>query len=109
MDQLIALPGVVAAFAFSDRGELTEAKRRGECPLDDRKLDLLSHLCVANLAVATMQARGWGTLTQSADYYPVEAVTLIGDKWSAMASPTHGVLLDTSQADFDAAYDALTG
>ncbi len=59
LQQLMALDGAHAAFLMNDRGELLEHILARGTPLNETALDLLAHMCHANSAIATMQARGW--------------------------------------------------
>lgn len=107
LDRLMSLPNALAAFQFSDRGELMSSRIADDCPLDDKALDLLCHMCVANTAIATMQARGWESITATEGFYPIEGFTIVGFEWSAVTSGNFGVVLPNDQADYQAAYDAL--
>ncbi len=107
LDALMELPGALAAFEFSDRGELAASRMAEGCELNDTVLDLLCHVCVANRAIATMQARGWEGMTGQQGFYPITGFTLIGDEWSAITSGNCGVVLPNAQADYEAAYEVL--
>ncbi len=109
-DHLMALPGVIAAFTFSDRGEILAQRIAADAgaSLDSRALDLLAHVCVANRMIGTMQARGWETLTQMAGFYPVTGFTLIGADWSVAIQGTTGLVMRNDQGDLEAAYAALS-
>ncbi len=107
LEALMRLPGALAAFRHSDRGELLESRVAEGSGLDEKVLDLLCHMCVANTAIATMQARGWENVTGARGFYPVTGFTLIGLNWSAVTSDGHGVVLDNARADYEAAYAAL--
>jgi roadblock/LC7 domain-containing protein len=107
LGKLMALPGALAAFEFSDRGELLAHKINEGCELNEKVLDLLCHVCVANMSIATMQARGWESMTGAEGFYPIEGFTLIGLEWSAVTSGNFGVVLPNNEADYQAAYDAL--
>lgn len=108
LDQLMQLPGVIAAFTFSDRGELKDHRIANGGSLDEKVLDLLSHVCVANTSIATMQARGWETITEMSGFYPIDGFTLVGVDWSAVVNGTTGVVLKNDAADYQATYDALS-
>lgn len=108
LDQLMGLPGALAAFEFSDRGELVSHQIDPKSGLDEQFLDLLCHVCVANRAIASMQARGWENLTGGDGFYPVEGFGLIGMDWSAVVKDQYGVVLANHRADYQAAFDALS-
>jgi roadblock/LC7 domain-containing protein len=107
LDKLMGLRGSVAAFEFSDRGELMEHRISEESDLTAEALDLLAHVFVANISIATMQARGWEKTTGQAGFYPVEGFTLVGLEWSAVGNGHQGVVVRNDVADYEAAYAAL--
>ena len=107
LDSLMSLPGAIAAFQFSDRGELLSSRMSDGGDLNDTVLDLLSHVCVANISIATMQARGWESMTGAEGFYPISGFTMVGLDWSAVTYRNQGVVLANDQADLQAAYDAL--
>ncbi|MCK5386478.1 MAG: DUF2173 family protein, partial [Gammaproteobacteria bacterium] len=70
LNKLMAVEGAVGAFKFTSKGELTESKIADGSELNDQILDLLCHVCIANMAIATMQARGWENMTGMKGFYP---------------------------------------
>jgi roadblock/LC7 domain-containing protein len=78
LNSLMSLKGAQAAFVMNDRGELQQHQLADGTALDETALDLLAHMCVANNAIATMQARGWETKSGNKGYYPIDGFTLIG-------------------------------
>lgn len=107
-DKLMALPGALAAFQFSDRGELLSHRIADGSDLNEKVLDLLCHVCVANTAIATMQARGWENMTGQAGFYPIDGFAMVGFDWSAVSSGQFGVVMANDKADYQAAYAALS-
>lgn len=107
LDELMNLEGAAAAFAYSSTGELTDHRVANGSDLGPDTLDLLAHMFVANIAIATMQARGWEKTTGQSGFYPVEGFTLVGLEWSAVGNASRGVVLRNSTADYEAAYTAL--
>lgn len=107
LDDLMALPGALAAFEFSDAGELLSSRSAEGTGLNETVLDLLAHVCVANTAIATMQARGWENMTGAQGFYPVEGFSMIGLDWSTVTHGNFGVVMSNSAADYQAAYAAL--
>ncbi len=108
LDALLELPGARAAFTFNDRGELLDHRIvDGAEGLDAKVLDLLCHVCVANTAIATMQARGWEQMTGMQGFYPIEGFGFVGLEWAALTRGHCGVVLDNAAADYEAAYRAL--
>ena len=107
LDNLMNLEGASAAFEFSDTGELTDHRLAEGSDLTPETLDLLAHVFVANIAIATMQARGWESTTGQSGFYPIEGFTLVGFEWSTVGNGHRGVVLRNDVADFEAAYAAL--
>ena len=103
LDNLMALQGAAAAFEFSDTGELTDHLVSEGSNLTADSLDLLAHVFVANIAIATMQARGWENTTGQGGFYPVKGFTLIGFEWTTVGNAHQGVVLRNDVADFEAA------
>jgi roadblock/LC7 domain-containing protein len=104
---LMNLKGALAAFTFSDSGELESHEVAEGSELDGDVLDLLAHVIVANLAIATMQARGWEKLTSQSGFYPIEGFTLMGFEWTTVANGNRGVVIKNDDVDYEAAYAAL--
>lgn len=107
LQQLMALEGAIAAFRMNDRGELQEHVVAEGSSLNQTALDLLSHMCVANISIATMQARGWEASSDNKGFYPINSFTLVGFEWSAVTDGHTGVILANQDADYQAAYDLL--
>ena len=107
LSKLMALKGAQAAFVMNDRGELQQHRVAEGTPLDETALDLLAHMCVANNAIATMQARGWEASSGNKGYYPINGFTLIGMEWSAITDANLGVVVNNKDADYELAYQAL--
>lgn len=107
LNQLMTLKGAQAAFVMNDRGELQQHVIAEGSALNETALDLLAHMCVANNAIATMQARGWEASSGNQGFYPINGFTLIGMEWSAITDGNLGMVVDNKQADYEAAYQAL--
>ena len=107
LNKLMALKGAQAAFLMNDRGELQQHVLAAGSPLDETALDLLAHMCVANNAIATMQARGWEANSDNKGFYPINGFTMIGMDWSAITDGNLGVVAGNKDADYEAAYQAL--
>ena len=107
LNKLMTLPGAQAAFMMNDRGELQEHLLGEGTRLNETALDLLAHMCVANNAIATMQARGWEANSDTKGFYPVDGFTMIGMDWSAITAGNVGVVVSNEQADYEAAYAML--
>ena len=123
LEQLMTLPGAMAAFAFRGSGELLDQKIAYPDRIDDSILDMLAHMCAANMSIASMQARGWENMTGMTGFYPVREFTLVGFDWSVVVSGVHrqsqqantnevlppflGVVMANDKADYEAALAAL--
>lgn len=107
LDKLMAIDGAVGAFCFSAKGELEAHKIADDSNLTESALDLLCHVCVANMAIATMQARGWEQMTGMQGFYPINGFTFVGFEWTAVVNDECGVVLPNDKADVEAAYAAL--
>ena len=123
-EHLLQLPGTMAAIEFRGSGELLDYQIVDpDGPLDKSVLDLLAHMCAANLSIATMQARGWETITDMKGYHPIKQFTLVGFDWSVVVSglrreaeknagatalsPFLGVVMANESADYEAAFKLL--
>ena len=109
LKDLMKIDGALGAFAFNDKGELTQSEIADGSGLNDTVLDLLAHVCVANTAIATMQARGWENMTGMGGFYPIKGFSMIGFEFTIVANAHAGVIMPNNQADFEAAYAALNG
>jgi roadblock/LC7 domain-containing protein len=107
LNQLMTLKGAQAAFLMNDRGELQQHVLADGSALNEKALDLLAHMCVANNAIATMQARGWEANSDNKGFYPINGFALIGMDWSAITDGNLGVVIGNQDADYEAAYRAL--
>ncbi|MCP5419711.1 MAG: DUF2173 family protein [Gammaproteobacteria bacterium] len=119
----MTLPGALAAFEFRGSGELVDHRIGHQDIIDKAVLDLLAHMCAANISIATMQARGWEALTEMHGFYPVRQFTLIGFDWSVIVSglrreakksageaalpPFMGVVVTNESADYQATFTGL--
>jgi roadblock/LC7 domain-containing protein len=109
LNKLMAVEGAVGAFKFNNKGELTESKIADDSGLKEDVLDLLCHVCVANMSIATMQARGWENMTGMKGFYPIKGFTMVGIDWTVITNEEFGVVVPNSQVDYEAAHAALAG
>lgn len=123
LDELMGLPGAMAAFEFRGSGELVDQRIAYPDRITETTLDLLAHMCVANMSIATMQTRGWEKMTAMKGFYPIQEFTLVGFDWSVVVSGFHreqlksqgksslppfiGVVLSNEKADYEAAFAML--
>jgi len=106
-DTLMNIDGALAAFEFNDRGELQDSRITDGNAITADVLDLVAHVCVANSAIAAMQARGWEKVTGMQGFYPVQGLSLVGFDWTIVMHGNCGVILPNDKADFDKAFSAL--
>ncbi len=104
---LMTLKGAIGAFKMNESGELLEHEVSSGGELTETILDLLCHVCVANMAIATMQARGWEKMTGMEGFYPINGFSLVGFDWTAIVNGEFGVVISNKDTDFEAAYSLL--
>jgi roadblock/LC7 domain-containing protein len=75
--------------------------------LTPQVLDLLTHSCVANLAIASMEARGWEALTGQGGFQPLQGFSVVGLEWSVVVNGNYGVIVRNRDADYEATFKAL--
>jgi roadblock/LC7 domain-containing protein len=107
LNKLMAVEGVVGAFKFTSKGELTESKIADDSALNEQILNLLCHVCIANMAIATMQALGWENMTGMKGFYPIKGFTMVGFDWTVIVNEEYGLVVPNSQVDYEAAHAAL--
>jgi roadblock/LC7 domain-containing protein len=107
LDQMMDLPGAMAAFTYSDRGDLQSQVLREGTELTPQVLDLLAHSCVANLAIASMEARGWEALTGQGGFQPLQGFSVVGLEWSVVVNGNRGVVVRNRDANYEATFKAL--
>ena len=107
LEKMMALPGAMAAFTFSDKGDLQNHVVREGTELPPQVLDLLARSCVANLAIAGMEARGWEAVTGQPGFYPLKGFSVVGLEWSVVVDGNCGVVVKNRDADYEATFNAL--
>lgn len=107
LDRLMQVPGALAAFQYSDKGDLIAHQVKEGTELTPQVLDLLAHTCVANMAVATLEARGWEALTGQTGFEPLQGFSMVGLDWSAVVGGNHGIVVRNRDADYEEAFAAL--
>jgi roadblock/LC7 domain-containing protein len=120
LSDLVDNTGVLAAIEFAADGTLTDHATAPRTRLTAESLDLLAHMCAANMSTATLQARGWQAVTGMNGFEPVDVVTLVGFEWSvsvlAIRDETassvqgyRGIVYRNEGADYEAAGKLLHG
>ncbi len=107
LDKMMELPGALAAFTYSDRGELQSHALREGTELTPQVLDLLARSCVANLAIASMEATGWEAVTGQAGFQPLKGFSVVGLEWSVVVNGNCGVVVRNRDVDYEAAFSAV--
>jgi roadblock/LC7 domain-containing protein len=107
LQKLMDLPGALAAFTYTDKGELQSHMLREGTELTAQVLDLLSRSCVANLAIASLEARGWEAVTGQTGFQPLKGFSVVGLEWSVVVDGNCGVVVKNRDADYEAAFKAL--
>jgi roadblock/LC7 domain-containing protein len=107
LEKLMELPGALAAFTYSDKGDLQSHSIREGTEITPQVLDLLSRSCVANLAIAGMEARGWEALTGQAGFQPLQGFSVVGLEWSVVVNGNAGVIARNRDVDYEATFSAL--
>ncbi|MHB1353858.1 MAG: DUF2173 family protein [Thiobacillus sp.] len=107
LQKLMDLPGALAAFTYSDRGDLLAHELREGTEITPQMLDLLSRSCVANLAIAGMEARGWEAVTGQRGFQPLKGFSVVGLEWSVVVNGNSGVVIRNRDVDYEAAFAAL--
>jgi len=107
LEKLMDLPGALAAFTYSDKGDLQSHSIREGTEITPQVLDLLSRSCIANLAIAGMEARGWEALTGQAGFQPLQGFSVVGLEWSVVVNGNTGVIARNRDVDYEATFSAL--
>ena len=107
LDKMMDLPGALAAFTYSDKGELQSHVLREGTELTPLVLDLLAHSCVANLAIASMEARGWEAVTGQTGFQPLKGFSVVGLEWSVVVNGNCGVVVRNRDIDYEASFKAV--
>ena len=107
LELLMDIPGALAAFTYTDKGDLVDHRVREGTEITPQVLDLLAHSCVANMAVATLEARGWENLTGQKGFEPLQGFSMVGLEWSAVVNGRCGVIVRNRDADYEAAFGAI--
>ena len=107
LEDMMELPGALAAFTFSDKGDLQSHVPREGTELTPQVLDLLARSCVANMAIAGMEARGWEAVTGQGGFQPLQGFSVVGLEWSVVVNGNRGVVVRNRDADYEAAFNAV--
>lgn len=107
LEKMMGLPGALAAFTYTDKGDLQSHMLREGTELTPQVLDLLAHTCVANQAIASMEARGWEALTGQGGFQPLKGISVVGLEWSVIVNGNCGVVIRNRDVDYEATFNAL--
>ncbi|MDP1864476.1 MAG: DUF2173 family protein [Thiobacillus sp.] len=106
-DKMMDLPGALAAFTYSDKGELQSHVLREGTELTPQVLDLLARSCVANQAIASMEAIGWEAVTGQTGFQPLKGFSVVGLEWSVVVNGNCGVVVRNRDIDYEASFKAV--
>ncbi|HEY0664410.1 MAG TPA: DUF2173 family protein [Thiobacillaceae bacterium] len=109
LQKLMNLPGALAAFTYTDKGALESHVVREGTEMTPQTLDLLSRSCVANVAIASMEATGWEAVTGQTGFLPLKGFSLVGLEWSVVVDGNCGVVVRNRDVDYEATFAALQG
>ncbi len=107
LDKMMDLPGALAAFTYTDKGDLQSHVLREGTELTPQILDLLARSCVANLAIAGLEARGWEAVTGQTGFQPLKGFSVVGLEWSVVVNGNCGVVVRNRDVDYEAAFKAV--
>lgn len=107
LDQMMDLPGALAAFTYTDKGDISDHRIREGTEITPQMLDLLAHSCVANIAVATLEARGWESLTGQKGFEPLQGFTMVGLEWSVVTGHRCGLVLKNRDVNYEESFNAV--
>jgi roadblock/LC7 domain-containing protein len=107
LEKMMDLPGALAAFTYSDKGDLQSHVLREGTELTPQVLDLLARSCVANQAIAGMEARGWEAVTGQTGFQPLQGISVVGLEWSVIANGNCGVVARNRDVDYEATFNVL--
>ena len=103
LDQLMELPGAIAAINYGSAGEVTDF--RGD--LTDDLAGMAGQMCSANLGIFRMQADGWSRLTGQKGFLPEKGFAFMGLDFVVAAGDEQAVFMRKADADFDQAFQIL--
>ncbi|MHB9020292.1 MAG: DUF2173 family protein [Halothiobacillus sp.] len=105
---LTRVPGALACFTFTRDGQRLDSVSSDPERLDERTLDFLGHVCVADQAIANMEARGWEDVSDITGFYPIEGFVFVGTNLSVVARDYRAFVLENEHADYEAAHRVLS-
>jgi len=117
LDELVKLPGTMAAFSFLSGGKLLDQRINNQELFSTASLELLAQMCAANLGIAAMQAGGWERRGEMTSFLPLRQFSLLGLEWTVVVSapgrdtpadePLLGAVIHNDKGDFQALSTAL--
>ncbi len=103
LDELMNLPGVIAAGKFDDSGNVVEFK--GD--LSQEEAGMAALMAVANKMVGELEARGFEAFTGKKGFSPIQGFAVSAGKFVACIANGFGVIFEADKADFDKAFQVL--
>lgn len=105
---LTRVPGALACFTFTKEGQRIDSVSSDPARIDETTLDFLGHVCVADQAIAAMEARGWEGISYVTGFYPIEGFVFVGTNLSVVARDYRAFVLENKNADYEIAQRVLS-
>ena len=106
LDELLKLPGVMAAGEFSPDGKLVDFKAKMEM---SRELATMTAQFCASVTMMFNTLAGAYTQLSKMQWVPQQGWAYSGGEWTVAIGGTRGVFAKTAEADFNKLFQALVG
>jgi roadblock/LC7 domain-containing protein len=106
LDDLLKLPGVMAAGEFSPDGKLLDYKAKMEM---SRELATMTAQFCASVTMMFNTLAGAYTHMSKMQWMPQKGWAYSGGDWTVAIGGNRGVFVQTAQADFNKLFQALVG
>ena len=106
LDDLLKLPGVMAAGEFSPDGKLVDFKAKMEM---SRELAMMTAQFCASVTMMFNTLAGAYTQMSKMQWTPQQGWAYSGGEWTVAVGGTRGVFAKTVEADFNKLFQALVG
>jgi roadblock/LC7 domain-containing protein len=106
LDELLKLPGVMAAGEFSPDGKLLDFTAKMEM---SRELAMMTAQFCASVTMMFNTLAGAYTQMSKMQWTPQQGWAYSGGEWTVAIGGTRGVFAKTTEADFNTLFHALVG
>ena len=106
LEDLLKLPGVVAAGEFRADGTLVDLKTKMDMPRD--LADTTAQFCATVTMLLSTLAGAYTQLSQM-NWVPQKGWAYSGGDWTVAVGGNRGVFVETGQADFNKLFQVLVG